>query len=94
VEGEPPHELPGGLLDGRPVAVPRETLAVLALDLLAGRRLAAVDATHDLEVVVEREQAVDVGLREAAQQQPLGLQEDAHFSLHLRRRKRGQHSRG
>jgi hypothetical protein len=29
--------------------------AVLALDLFAGRRLAAVDETHDLEVVVECE---------------------------------------
>src|SRR5829696_2669230 len=55
MEGEPPHELPGGLLDGRPVAIPSETLTVLALDLLAGRRLAAVDETHDLEVVVECE---------------------------------------
>lgn len=74
--------------------IPRETLAVLALDLLAGRRLAAVDETHDLGVAVEREQAVYVGLREGAQQQPFGHQGDAYFSLHLQRRKLGPHSRG
>jgi RimJ/RimL family protein N-acetyltransferase len=56
---------------------------------------------NDLEVMrfinggkpTSREE-VEREYREAAQQQLFGLQEDAHFLLHLRPRKRGQHSQG
>jgi len=58
-EMEPAQEIPGGPLDRRPEPVLLITLIVaeerrqeLVLDLVAGRRYASVDKTHDVGIGV------------------------------------------
>ena len=82
---EPPQELPGRLLDGRPEAVPLEAFVVgkergqdLLLDLLAGRRYPSGDEVHDVGVGVKADQVVHIGHREPAKHQALRFAEDLH----------------
>src|SRR5439155_3936368 len=84
-EAEPPQEVPGGLLYGRPEAIPGGALVVaeeagqdVALDHVAGGGRAAGEVAHDLGVAVEVDQVVRVGRGEPAQDQALGFQEDLH----------------
>jgi hypothetical protein len=79
-ELEPPKELPGGLLDGRPEAKPLEAFVVveeagqrLVSDHLAGGRFAAGEETHDFGIAVEVKQVVRIGLGEPTQQQSSGF---------------------
>jgi hypothetical protein len=48
---------------------------------VAGSRSSSVDEAHHLGVAVESDQVVDVVHGEAAQDQPLGLQEDVHAAM-------------
>jgi hypothetical protein len=60
MEGEPAQKRDSGAFDRRPVAVTGEPRAVVVLDLRAGYRLAPGEEAHDLRVIVEGEQIIEV----------------------------------
>ena len=56
-------------------------MAGFVLDHVARRGRAAGEVAHDLGIAVEFDQVVEIGLSQAAQYQPLGLQQDLHRFL-------------
>lgn len=66
---------------GLPLSIVGEPLLIVALDLLKRNWLAAGQKAHDIRVVVEGEQMVNVRFNEASQGKAFGLKTNLHAVL-------------